>query len=75
MHVNSLWPEMATIVQGRSASTLMTVLATQPFAGWNVAERYSDGSHLTPAAVAAHVTAARTVVGILAQAHIDGALS
>ncbi|RKT56208.1 hypothetical protein [Saccharothrix australiensis] len=31
-HVNTLWPEMATIVRSRSASALTPLLTTQPFA-------------------------------------------
>ena len=75
MHVNLLWPEMSTIVRSRSASTLMTVLTTEPFATWKVDERYSDGSHLSPNTVSERIVAARAVVGILEQAHIDGVLS
>jgi hypothetical protein len=74
-HVDSLWPEMSTILRGRSVNALVPLLSSAPFAGWKVDERYSDGSHLTPATVASHISAARTVVGILEQAHIDGMLA
>jgi hypothetical protein len=73
-HVNNLWPEMAMIIRNRSANSLVPQLAGQPFADWNVNERYCDGSHLTPAVVAGHLAAARDVVGLLEQAHIDGVL-
>ena len=73
-HINTLWPEMATIVRNRSVNALMPLLTSTPFADWKVEERYSDGSHLTPEAVAAHMSAARTAVGILEQAHLDGIL-
>jgi hypothetical protein len=74
-HVNTLWPEMSTIVRSRSVNALVPLLTSQPFADWKVDERYCDGSHLTPAAVAGHISAARTVVGILEQAHLDGTLT
>jgi hypothetical protein len=74
-HVNTLWPEMATIVRNRSANALLPLLTSAPFADWKVDERYCDGEHLTPAAVDAHLSAARAVVGILEQAHLDGMLS
>jgi hypothetical protein len=73
-HVNTLWPEMAVIVQSRSANSLVPLLATAPFADWEVNERYSDGSHLSAETVASHLTAARDVVAVLEQAHIDGVL-
>jgi hypothetical protein len=66
---------MSTIVRSRSVSALMPVLVSAPFADWKVDERYCDGSHLTPATVAKHISAARTVVGILEQAHLDGMLT
>ncbi|MGH3867680.1 MAG: hypothetical protein ACRDQ4_16390 [Pseudonocardiaceae bacterium] len=74
-HVNSLWPEMSTIVRNRPVNALMPLLTSNPFAGWKVDERYCDGSHLTPATVADHIFAARTVVGILEQARLDGMLA
>lgn len=74
-HVNTLWPEMSTILRTRSVNALMPLLTSAPFADWKVDERYCDGSHLTPAAVSNHISAARTVVGILEQAHLDGMLS
>ncbi|HEX4724879.1 MAG TPA: hypothetical protein VH333_20350 [Pseudonocardiaceae bacterium] len=61
---------MSTIVRNRSVNALMPLLTSAPFADWKVEERYSDGSHLTPATVAAHISAARTVVGILEQAQL-----
>lgn len=74
-HVNTLWPEMSTIVRSRSAKALVPILTSAPFADWKVDERYCDGSHLTPTVVAAHISAARTVIGILEQAQLDGMLS
>ncbi|MCK2240340.1 MULTISPECIES: hypothetical protein [unclassified Crossiella] len=74
-HINTLWPEMSTIVRDRAANVLTPVLTSQPFADWSVNERYCDGSHLTPAAVTSHLSAARTVIGILEQAHLDGMLT
>jgi hypothetical protein len=74
-HVNTLWPEMSTIVRNRSVNALVPLLVPNPFADWKVDERYCDGSHLTPAAVTDHISAARTAVGILEQAHLDGMLT
>jgi hypothetical protein len=66
---------MSIIVRNRSANVLVPLLTSEPFADWKIEERYCDGSHLTLAAVAVHMSAARTVVGILEQAHLDGMLS
>ncbi|MGH3830022.1 MAG: hypothetical protein ACRDRS_06145 [Pseudonocardiaceae bacterium] len=74
-HINTLWPEMSTIVRNRPVNALVPLLTSEPFADWKVEERYCDGSHLTPAVVADHISAARTVVGILQQAHLDGMLT
>jgi hypothetical protein len=73
-HVDTLWPEVALIIQSRPAKSLVQLLANQPFADWKVSERYCDGSHLTGAVVLDHLNAARKVVSILEQAIIDGAL-
>lgn len=74
-HVNTLWPEMAIILRNRSVNALVPLLTSEPFADWKVDERYCDGSHLTSAAVVAHISAARTVVGMLEQARLDGRLT
>jgi hypothetical protein len=74
-HVNDLWPEMSTIVRNRPVNALMPLLIPNPFEDWKVDDRYCDGSHLTPAAVADHISAARTVIGILEQVRLDGMLT
>ncbi|MGH3721339.1 MAG: hypothetical protein ACRDRI_21310 [Pseudonocardiaceae bacterium] len=74
-HVNTLWPQMSIIVGNRPATALLPLLTSEPFADWKVDERYCDGLHLTPAAVADHISAARTVIGILERAHLDGMLT
>ncbi|MFC6089957.1 hypothetical protein [Saccharothrix lopnurensis] len=74
-HVNTLWPEMVTIVQNRSASALIPLLTSQPFADWKVDDRYCDGTHLTATTVSNHLSAARAVISILEQAHLDGMLT
>lgn len=74
-HIDTLWLQMPMIMQNRSANALVPLLATTPFADWHVKERYSDGSHLTPSGVAAHLAAARTTVEVLTQAKLDGILS
>lgn len=74
-HVNNLWPEMSIIARNGSVNALVPLLTSHsPFADWKVEERYCDGSHLTPAAVIKHIFAARTVVGILERACLDGIL-
>lgn len=75
-HLPNLWGDIASTAQGRTAASFIGLLdAENLFASWNVAERYSDGTHVDKNRADKHIVSARTVLTILQQAQIDGVLS
>lgn len=76
LHINKLWQELAQSLSGHSAAAFAALLAgPPPFATWEVGDRYSDGSAITQQQAAAHLGAARQVLGVLLQADRDGFVS
>lgn len=46
-HLPMLWSDLASTVQGRTASEFAMLLSGEnPFASWDMAERYGDGEHV-----------------------------
>jgi hypothetical protein len=74
-HINELWGELSQIVSGRAGPALTALLAgPAPFATWDVADRYSDGSAITELGARAHVNTAKAIMGMLQQALLTGAV-
>jgi hypothetical protein len=74
-HVNHLWGELSQIVTGRAGPAFTALVAgPTPFATWDVADRYSDGSAITQQEARGHVNAAKTIIGMLEQAMLTGAV-
>lgn len=73
-HLPDLWDEIALVAQGRAWNQLTTIFVTNPFERWNVAERYSDGNHITAQRSAEHLTAARTIIDLHHQATTYGVI-
>ena len=72
-HVNELWGEVATGLAGRAGATLALLLqGSAPFTGWDVADRYSDGTAVIDQSARDHVGKALEVIEILEQAILDG---
>jgi HEPN domain-containing protein len=72
-HVNRLWGELSTALAGRTGATLTALLlASAPFTGWDVADRYRDGTAVSDQSARDHVGTAKKVIEILEQAILDG---
>lgn len=74
-HVDGLWGELPLIISGRAAGPVFTALVAgtpEPFAAWDVADRYSDGSGITEQQAQGHADKAEEILKILEQATITG---
>jgi hypothetical protein len=72
-HVNELWGQLPLIVRGRSARPFTGLLTWQdPFNGWDVADRYSDGKAISETDAGDHVTTAGKILFMIQQAEIKG---
>ncbi|MEV7120207.1 hypothetical protein [Kitasatospora griseola] len=64
-HLPQLWTQLAGVVQGQAGrgtvvgpKFIALISQPNPFAHWDVADRYADASSITVARVAGHLTAA-----------------
>ena len=74
-HVNHLWNELPLIISGRSAPVFAALIAgppPQPFASWDIADRYSDGNTITEQCAREHLDMAKKIMGLLEQAVLNG---
>lgn len=75
-HGTDLWKELAQIISGHSAPVFAALLVTQdPFANWDVSDRYSDGTAITQQDATAHLGTAGQFLVVLQQAALDGYVS
>jgi hypothetical protein len=72
-HLPGLWANAALYVSGRNSSSVVFAGAN-PFAQWDVGDRYELGSLIAPARASAHVSEATKLWRIAEQASIDGLL-
>jgi hypothetical protein len=73
-HLPRLWAEIATTAQGRSASSFSVLLSEDnPFETWDIAERYSDGAHISTERTKTHIKHARRILALHQLAEIDRA--
>lgn len=71
-HINSLWGRISVLVRGKQASEVMELFnRTSPFVDWDVSDRYTDGSHLTPETVEKHLEGARLAARALESAKLS----
>lgn len=78
LHINRLWSELAQSVSGYSAPTFIGLLTSpgpEPFANWQVEDRYGDGLTVTQLEATDHLNATRQVLAVLQRAMIDGYVS
>jgi hypothetical protein len=75
-HVNHLWTELSQVVSGRAIGPAFTALLAgpEPFATWDVTDRYSNGNAITEVGARAHVNHAKAILGMLEQAMLTGAV-
>jgi hypothetical protein len=72
-HVNQLWGQLPLIVRGRSARPFTGLLTWQdPFNGWDIADRYSDGKAVSETDADGHVTTAGKILLMIQQAEVTG---
>jgi hypothetical protein len=74
-HVNHLWSELPLIISGRSAPVFAALIAgppPQPFASWDIADRYSDGNTITEQYAREHLDMTKKIMGLLEQAVLNG---
>lgn len=76
-HINHLWTELPLIISGRSSPVFATLIAgppPDPFASWDIADRYSDGSTVTEQCAREHLDMAKKILVLLEQAIRDGVM-
>ncbi|WP_129842170.1 hypothetical protein [Streptomyces sp. RFCAC02] len=82
-HLPEAWSDAGDVISdaslllhGRTGSALAAILtASEPFAAWDVHERYSDGSSIDEADVLARRAASERILGLHEQALMDGVLT
>ncbi|MFG3145342.1 hypothetical protein [Streptomyces sp. NPDC048243] len=76
-HLPELWEHLTAVAhrrRGGGSSALFTQLIWEnPFAGWDVADRYCDGTAITEADIDRHLEAAYALIAAHEQAGILGA--
>ncbi|MFI6297694.1 hypothetical protein ACIBEJ_39300 [Nonomuraea sp. NPDC050790] len=74
-HLPGLWSDVATLVHGRSGSTLAAMLnSSAPFANWDVADRYHGNPPLSLTTVDERKSAAAQILTMHQQTLITGLL-
>ncbi|MFI9384140.1 hypothetical protein [Kutzneria sp. NPDC052558] len=74
-HLPPLWDNLPLVASGRGGASFVALMTKpNPFVGWAVDDRYSDGKHIDPVQVRAHLDAAKQIIAIQQQAQIAGAL-
>lgn len=74
-HLPDLWDQLALVATGRGGAVITRLLSTpNRFAGWDIADRYLDGSHINAATATAHVSAAKEIVAMQQAAGVLGTL-
>ena len=72
-HINVLWDEFISFANGRSGAKYATALGTaNPFATWDVSQRYENTSTISVAAVTNHKASAEMAFSCLVLAVVDG---
>jgi len=75
-HLPELWGQVGAYATGRSGTQFIALLtATNPFASWDIADRYADGSGITQQSSKNHLTTAVSVTRIHEQARLNGSVS
>ncbi|MBF0422870.1 MAG: SAM-dependent methyltransferase [Magnetococcales bacterium] len=74
-HVNSLWERFESYRSGQPQGAGYALTATNPFADWDVKQRYANQSHFNQAHVAAHQTGAKVVYDLIQLARREGLLT
>lgn len=63
---DTLWVEVATLANTRSAPDEVRVLLTNdPFKGWEVSDRYASGQHISGSIVESHIDGASNALKAL----------
>lgn len=74
-HLPPLWGQMQSSAAGRTAGHFAALITTpNPFARWNVADRYADGKAITASQVTDHLAAAGKILRLLQLAQVTGVL-
>ena len=74
-HLPSLWANLSLVATGRAGAQFGTLISgPNPFAAWDVGDRYLDGSAISQARVQQHVTEAKKIMAIHQLAEIAGSL-
>jgi len=74
-HLPGLWSQVAQCAAGRNALRFAELVGgPNPFARWDIADRYSVCTHINAADVSDHLAAAARVLAIQQQAAMDGLL-
>lgn len=74
VHINELWDEFVTFAHARGGARYALTLGAvpNPFAGWDIAQRYDHSSSIGAGQAARHQSAAHTARQVLEQAILDG---
>jgi len=73
VHVNTLWEQFKVFADGREGARYVSPIPSDnPFADWDVSQRYAGDDHVSAKAVIEHSKGARAVMVALARAVADG---
>lgn len=77
IHINRCWQELLDLRSSRSVLSqhLQNLPLSNPFADWNVNQRYRCDGQVTAAVMAKHHAAAQKMLGVLDALHVAGVLS
>jgi hypothetical protein len=77
-HLPALWSNAATYLHGRTAfaatNTAAILSRANPFATWSVSDRYENDAVASVIRATGHVNAARQILSLTEQAHLNGVL-
>lgn len=74
-HLPELWGQVAMLAAGRTGAQFAAFVAgANPFATWDVSDRYGDGADITSSRAWQHVSAATTIGHLYQMAQIRGAI-
>lgn len=74
IHLPNIWDEFIAYTPSSGTNAYASLLAANPFASWDVSDRYGHDTEFTQARVNKHCEAALQAQRVLEQARLDGRL-
>lgn len=74
-HIDTMWGQLAATAHGRGGAQFTALISAPcPFTAWNVAERYSDGQHISEQRASGHLSEAKKILAMHQLAKTNGVL-